>query len=140
MYMQGQRYPQQSSMDGHARLWSDPFFQITPEGMRGFGEFGGKIAPSAVTDLLARHNVRASAVTLIAHQASSVLLDTWQEVLQPAQTIETIANFGNMTVANIPVNLAWSVANRPIAQNDLVLFALSPDMHANALLLQRRPL
>jgi 3-oxoacyl-[acyl-carrier-protein] synthase-3 len=139
MYMQGQRYPQQPSTDGHARLWSDPFFQITPEGMRGFGEFGGKIAPSAVTDLLARHNVRASAVTLIAHQASSVLLDKWQEVLQPAQKIETIANFGNMTVANIPVNLAWSVANRPIAQNDLVLFALSPDMHANALLLQRRP-
>jgi len=53
--------------------------------------------------------------------------------------IQTIANFANMAVANIPVNLAWSTANEPITQNNLVLFALSPDMHANALLLQRRP-
>jgi 3-oxoacyl-[acyl-carrier-protein] synthase III len=51
--------------------------------------------------------------------------------------IETIAQFANMTVANIPVNLAWSAANDPITQNNLVLFALAPDMHANALLLRR---
>jgi 3-oxoacyl-[acyl-carrier-protein] synthase III len=53
--------------------------------------------------------------------------------------IETIANFANMTIANIPVNLAWSVANDPITHNNLVLFALSPDMHAHALLLQCSP-
>jgi len=139
MYMQGQRYPQQPSMDGHAWLWSEPFFQITSEGMQGFSEFGGKIAPTAVIDLLARQNISASAVSLIAHQASSVLFQMWQTVLKPAQMIETIANFANMTVANIPVNLAWSVGNDPITQNNLVLFALSPDMHANALLLQRSP-
>jgi 3-oxoacyl-[acyl-carrier-protein] synthase III len=137
MYMQGQRYPQQPPKDGREYLWSEPFFQITAEGMQGFGEFGGKIAPTAVTSLLARRNIPASAVTLIAHQASSVLFQMWQTVLQPGQMIETIANFANMTLANIPVNLAWSVANDPITQNNLVLFALSPDMHAHALLLQR---
>lgn len=137
MYMQGQRYQQCPPKDGHEWLNSEPFFQITAEGMHGFGEFGGAIAPTAVTALLARHDIPASAVTLIAHQASTVLFDMWRTVIQPAQMIETIACFANMTVANIPVNLAWSVANDPITQNNLVLLALSPDMHANALLLQR---
>ena len=138
MYMQGQRFPQFPPVDGNDALWSDSFFQITAEGMQGFGQFGGMIAPTAVTELLARNNIPASSITLIAHQASSVLFQIWQTVLQPAQMIETIANFGNMTLASIPVNLAWSAANNPITQNNLVLFALSPDMHANALLLQRQ--
>jgi 3-oxoacyl-[acyl-carrier-protein] synthase-3 len=137
MYMQGQRYEQQPATDGHEWLWSDPFFHITPQGMTGFGEFGGKIAPAAVLDLLARHGIPAASVTLIAHQASSVLLDVWRSVIAPAQIVETIEQFANMTVANIPVNLAWSAAHRPISQNNLVLFALAPDMHANAVLLQR---
>jgi 3-oxoacyl-[acyl-carrier-protein] synthase III len=137
MYMQGQKYDQYPPKDGHDWLWSDPFFQITPEGMKGFGLFGGEISPKAVIELLARNHLPASEVTLIAHQASTVLFGMWQNVIQPAQQIQTIANFANMTVANIPVNLAWSVANDPITQNNLVLFALSPDMHANALLLQR---
>lgn len=137
MYMQGQAYPQTPPRDGHQRLWSQSFFQITPEGMEGFGAFGGKIAPTAVTQLLARHQIPASSVTLIAHQASTVLFDLWQKVLQPAQMIETIEDFANMTVANIPVNLAWSVANDPVSQDYLILFALAPDMHANAVLLQR---
>jgi 3-oxoacyl-[acyl-carrier-protein] synthase III len=137
MYMQGQRYEQQPARNGHEWLWSDPFFQITLEGMTGFGEFGGKIAPTAVLDLLSRHNIPAASVTLIAHQASSVLLDAWRTMIGPAQIVQTIEQFANMTVANIPVNLAWSVANQPISQNNLVLFALAPEMHANALLLQR---
>jgi 3-oxoacyl-[acyl-carrier-protein] synthase III len=137
MYMQGQAYDQTPPRDGHERLWSDPFFQITAAGMQGFGEFGGSVAPTAATGLLARHNIPASSVTLIAHQASSVLFDMWQSQLQPAQMIQTIADFANMTVANIPVNLAWSVDHDPITQNNLLLLALAPDMHANALLLQR---
>ncbi|MEO8627147.1 MAG: 3-oxoacyl-ACP synthase [Betaproteobacteria bacterium] len=137
MYMQGKKYPQQPPNDGHEWLWGDPFFQITAEGMQGFAEFGGKIAPTAVTALLARHDIPAAAVTLIAHQASSVLFEMWQTILQPKQMIETIQNFANMTLANIAVNLAWSAANQPITENNLVLFALAPDLHANALLLQR---
>ncbi len=105
--------------------------------MQGFGEFGGTLAPTAVTGLLARHGIPASSATLIAHQASTVLLDLWQARLQPAQMIQTIAEFANMTVANIPVNLAWSVEHDPITQDHLVLFALAPDMHANAVLLNR---
>jgi len=137
MYMQGERYTQYPPQGGHEWLWSDPFFQITAEGMRGFGAFGGQIAPTAVLELLARHEIPPSAVTLIGHQASTVLFDMWRTVLQPAQMIETIQNFANMTVANIAVNLAWSVEHDPITQDNLVLFALACDMHANAVLLRR---
>lgn len=139
MYMQGRKYEQTPPKDGHEWLWSNSFSQITAEGMKGFGQFGGEIAPTAVTQLLARNHIPSSSVTLIPHQASTVLFQMWQSILQPAQMIQTIQNFANMTVANIPVNLAWSVANNPITQNNLVLFALAPDMHANALLLQRSP-
>ena len=137
MYMQGQKYEQQPPKDGHEWLWSESFFQITDKGMKGFGQFGGVLAPQAVIDLLKRNNIPQSQVTLIAHQASQVLFNMWQASINPAQQIQTIQQFANMTVANIPVNLAWSVANDPITQDNLVLFALSPDMHANALLLQR---
>jgi 3-oxoacyl-[acyl-carrier-protein] synthase-3 len=137
MIMQGQKYEQMPPRDRHQALWSESFFQITAKGMKGFGQFGGGLAPTAVTGLLARHNIAPKTWTLIAHQASTVLFDMWQSQLQPAQMIQTIASFANMTIANIPVNLAWSVANQPVSQNNLVLFALSPDMHANALLLQR---
>jgi len=137
MFMEGQKYGQVPPRDGHQALWSEPFFQITVNGMKGFGQFGGGLAPTAVTELLARHNIEPKTWTLIAHQASTVLFDMWQSQLQPAQMIQTIADFANMTIANIAVNFAWSVANQPISQNNLVLFALSPDMHANALLLQR---
>jgi 3-oxoacyl-[acyl-carrier-protein] synthase-3 len=137
MFMQGQPYAQVPPRDGRQRLWSDAFFQITTEGMDGFRTFGGVVAPGAVTGLLERRDIPASSVSLIAHQASSVLFQLWQSQLQPAQLISTIAEFGNMTVANIPVNLAWSVDHDPITQDNLVLFALAPDMHANAVLLQR---
>jgi 3-oxoacyl-[acyl-carrier-protein] synthase III len=105
--------------------------------MRGFAEFGGKAAPAAVSRLLQRHGIPASAVSLIGHQASAVLFEMWKQVIQPAQIIETIETFANMTIANIAVNFAWSAANNPITQDNLVLLALAPDMHANALLLQR---
>ena len=137
MFMQGQKYEQVPPVDRHQALWSDSFFQITEEGMKGFGQFGGQMAPTAVTELLTRNNIASKTWTLIAHQASSVLFEMWQTQLQPAQMIQTIASFANMTVANIPVNFAWSVGNQPISQNNLVLFALAPDMHANALLLRR---
>jgi 3-oxoacyl-[acyl-carrier-protein] synthase-3 len=137
MFMQGQPYPQTPPRDGHERLWSEPVFHITSIGMQGFRNFGGGEALDAVTGLLARHAVPASSVTLIAHQASTVLSDLWQARLQPAQLIQTIAEFGNMTVANIPVTMAWSVEHAPITQDHLVLFALAPDMHANAVLLHR---
>jgi 3-oxoacyl-[acyl-carrier-protein] synthase III len=138
MFTQGTRYDINPPIGGHSHLWSNPVFHITPAGFTAFGSFGGKAAPAAVLDLLARNRIQASEITLITHQASQTLLTAWQEAIQPAQFIETIKQFANMTVANIPVTLAWSVENEPITQPNLVLFALGPDMHANAVLLQRQ--
>jgi 3-oxoacyl-[acyl-carrier-protein] synthase III len=138
MFTQGTRYDIDPPRDGHAHLWSNPVFHITPAGFAAFGTFGEKAAPAAVLDLLARNHLQGSDITLIAHQASQVLLTYWQQTIQPAQFIDTIQQFANMTVSNIPVTLAWSVENNPITQSNLVLFALGPDMHANALLLQRQ--
>jgi 3-oxoacyl-[acyl-carrier-protein] synthase-3 len=138
MFTQGTRYDIDPPRDGHAHLWSNPVFHITPAGFAAFGTFGEKAAPAAVLDLLARNHLQGSDITLIAHQASQVLLTSWQQTIQPAQFIDTIQQFANMTVANIPVTLAWSVENNPITQPNLVLFTLGPDMHANALLLQRQ--
>jgi 3-oxoacyl-[acyl-carrier-protein] synthase III len=138
MFTQGTRYDIDPPRDGHAHLWSNPVFHITAAGFAAFGTFGEKAAPAAVLDLLARNHLQGSDITLIAHQASQVLLTYWQQTIQPAQFIDTIQQFANMTVSNIPVTLAWSVENNPITQSNLVLFALGPDMHANALLLQRQ--
>jgi len=139
MYMQGAKYPQNPPVDGHSVLWSDSFFQITTAGFQDFGSFGAQAAPQAVLDLLARNALTGADISLIAHQASQSLIDAWEKVILPAQVVSTISNFANMTIANIPVTLAWSVANQPISKPNLVLFALAPDMHANALLLRRIP-
>jgi len=137
MFMQGKRIDQPSTPDGNGPMWSSSYFQITADGMKGFGEVGKGVAVSTVLELLERNRIPPSEITLIAHQASAVLLNAWRDAIQPAQLIHTIDRFANMTAANVPVNLAWSVTQQPITQNHLVLLALGPDMHAHALLLRR---
>ncbi len=51
--------------------------------------------------------------------------------------VRTIATFANMTVANIPVNLAWAMEREPVSTRHVLLLALGPDMHAHALLLRK---
>lgn len=131
MFMQGDR------RDGAQTLWSDPYFHITPEGIAGFKDFGVEVVSSAALALLQRHGLAGADVALIAHQASSVLLQAWEQRIQPAQLVQTLAQFANMTVANIPVTLAWAQDNCPIVKDHLVLLGIGPEMHANALLLRR---
>ena len=139
MFMQGDRVSS-SAAGGTADapgLWTDPYFHITERGIEGFKEFAVKVAPTAVTTLLQRHGLSGANAALIAHQASAVLLEAWQQVIQPKQFVQTITEFANMTVANIPVTLSWSRVNAPVTTEYLVLFALGVEMHANALLLRR---
>jgi 3-oxoacyl-[acyl-carrier-protein] synthase III len=120
-------------------LWTDPFFQITPEGLKGFGAFGAQTAPNAVIGILERRRIPASAIGLIAHQASSTLYAAWVKAigLKSSQLLQTIRQFANMTLANNAVNLAYAGMRRRIPFDSLVLLSLGPDMHANALLLSR---
>ena len=121
-------------------LFSNPFFQITALGLsETYKIFGVKTAPEAVVQLLARNGLKGSDVTLTGHQSSSVLVDNWVKVIQPADLLTTIQNFANMTAASIPVNLAWAPANHPVTTDYLVCLALGDDAHADAMLLRRGP-
>lgn len=122
---------------GYSALQTPSTFQISADGAAAFRSFGVEASPKAVLALLARHRLRGSDISLITHQASSVLSTAWANAIQPAQYIGTLTQYGNMTAANIPVNLAWGQRNGGIAKDHLVLFALGPDMHAHALLLAR---
>jgi 3-oxoacyl-[acyl-carrier-protein] synthase-3 len=137
MYMQGDAYAMDPPYHGRHELFGPAYFHITPAGISGFDAFGVKVAPTAVTALLRKHGLSGADITLISHQASSVLLDAWAEAIRPAQYIQTIAQFANMTLANIPVNLAWSVEHQPIERDHLVLLSLGSEMHANAQLWRR---
>jgi 3-oxoacyl-[acyl-carrier-protein] synthase III len=115
--------------------YSGPYFHMTREGIDEFKTFGGQAAPLPAQALMARQGLAGSDVTLIGHQASTVLLDYWQKVLKPAAVLSTIENFGNMTVASIAVTLAAREAD--ITTPYVLLLALGLDMHAHALLLRR---
>jgi 3-oxoacyl-[acyl-carrier-protein] synthase-3 len=124
---------------GSEDFFTKPYFHITQEGINGFKEFGEAVPPQVALKLLARNGVEPADCTVISHQASSVLLEAWQKAIQPGQYIWTIEPYANMTVANIPVTLAWASANQPISQDNLLLLGIGPEMHANAVLLKRRP-
>jgi 3-oxoacyl-[acyl-carrier-protein] synthase-3 len=133
MFMQGDRC---TNADGDT-LWGPPHFHITADGITGFKEFGEKVVPTAALTLMARHGLEGADVALISHQASRVLLQVWAEAIRPAQVVETIAQFANMTVANIPVTLAWSLDHHRVTKAHLILLGIGVEMHANALLLRR---
>jgi len=137
MIMAGQPVALAPPVEGYSSLDTPPTFVITPDGARAFGSFGVDASVGAVFELLKRNHLAGADISLISHQASSVLTNAWQAAIQPAQYLGTLALFANMTAANIPVNLAWAELNEGIAKDRLVLFALGPDMHAHALLLAR---
>lgn len=114
-----------------------PYFHITADGRGGFVRFGEVVPAQVVNALLARTGVAASAVTLVSHQASSVLMRAWEKAIRPAQYLSTLETFANMTVGSIPVTLASEYA--AIRCDHLVLLGIGTDMQAHALLLSRAP-
>lgn len=137
MFMQGDSVdaiPPQKSL-----LFTDSYFHITQEGIETYKQFGIVTAPSAISRVLERNHLKGADVAMTAHQSSSVLLDAWVNMIEPAQLVSTLTIFANMTGATIPVNLAWAPANDPVTPNHLVCLALGPDAHADAMLLRREP-
>jgi 3-oxoacyl-[acyl-carrier-protein] synthase-3 len=126
MYMAGEK---------RDKLYTSPVFQITDAGAAGFVAFGEKVPPEVANRLLARRGLKGSDVTLITHQASSVLMDEWQATIQPAAYLQTLEAYANMTLATIAVDLAWGYGQ--IKTDHVLLLALGPEMHANAVLLRR---
>jgi 3-oxoacyl-[acyl-carrier-protein] synthase-3 len=119
----------------HGDLYTKAVFQITEAGQQGFQTFGAKEPPKAAARLLARNGVASKDVTLISHQASSVLIEAWNQAIQPGAYLHTLEEFANMTVANIPLDVAYFWEK--IATDWVVLLAVGIDMHTNAMLLKR---
>jgi 3-oxoacyl-[acyl-carrier-protein] synthase-3 len=117
------------------RLFTKATFHITDAGQQGFQTFGLNEPPRAVARLLARHGLSGKDVSLVSHQASSVLMDAWKQAIQPAAYLQTLEEFANVTVANIPLNLAYHFDR--IATEWVVLLAVGIEMHTNATLLRR---
>ncbi|MFO0590911.1 MAG: 3-oxoacyl-[acyl-carrier-protein] synthase III C-terminal domain-containing protein [Polyangiaceae bacterium] len=110
-------------------------FEISAEHIAGVHRYGVEEPPKLVSRLLERHGLRASDVTLVAHQASRVLIDHWQRSIRPGQYLDTFDRHGNATVASIPMTLATALS--PIDRPYLVLLSPGMGMHATAVLVRR---
>ncbi|MEG4516347.1 MULTISPECIES: 3-oxoacyl-[acyl-carrier-protein] synthase III C-terminal domain-containing protein [unclassified Microcoleus] len=118
------------------QIYTRPYFHITPTGQQAFVEFIEKEPPRLIHRLLERHGIRGADIALITHQASTVLMDAWASAIAPAQYLQTLETFANMTLASIPVNLAYFY--REIKTEYLVLLGLGTELKTAALLLKRK--
>ena len=139
MYTNGLKLLPSKPLSGYKEVYSPHFFQITPEGQKGFGEFGTAEALTSVTQLLQKNKLTGADISFMPHQTSSVLIDYWLDHMdpKPAQVLTTIKKFANVTVATHALNMAWFEQRNGIKMDKLVMMALGPDMHANAILLKR---
>ena len=138
MFMRGDRV-RRHEHDHHRHddeaLFTSPTFHITAAGQQGFQTFGATEPPKAVARLLERNHLKGSDISLVSHQASSVLIDAWQKAIGPAHYLQTLEQFANVTVANVPLDFAYYFDRIPTEW--LVLLAIGVEMHTNALLLRR---
>jgi len=126
-------------LNGYKQVFSPHVFQITKEGGQGFTKFGEAISLKSVKQLLKRNNMTAADISFMPHQTSATLIAYWVSHLSPApaQVLSTLAEVANVTVATHAFNFAWFEEKNSIEKNALVMMALGPDMHANAMLLKR---
>ncbi|GCF10462.1 3-oxoacyl-ACP synthase III family protein [Dictyobacter arantiisoli] len=112
-----------------------PTYEILLEdGIQSFQE--ALPGPAAMAQqLLEKHSLTGEDVALISHQATRVMLDYWQKALRPREYLETLEQFGNMTIATYPVNLAYYSTR--VTAPYLLLVAVGVGYHQTALLLKR---
>jgi len=124
---------------GTSDIYGQHAFTITAEGLEGFKKFGTQIALTSVINLLKKNKLTGADISFMPHQTSAFLIDYWLNNLnpRPAQTLTTIDKIANITVATHAFNLAWFEQEETIKKDKLVMLALGPDMHANAMLLKR---
>jgi 3-oxoacyl-[acyl-carrier-protein] synthase-3 len=124
---------------GQGRAFSPGFFQITEQGLKEFQTFGMEKSITSVTKLLENNGLNGSDISFMPHQTSKSLMDYWNTRLtpEPAQTLSTLSTFANLTVATHALNFAFFEEQAAISKDYLVMMALGPDMHANAMLLKR---
>jgi 3-oxoacyl-[acyl-carrier-protein] synthase-3 len=113
-----------------------PTYEITQEeGIHSFMTAGMEGPPVLVQRLLHKHGLTGRDIALISHQASRLMLDYWTQCIQPREYLETLEQFGNMTLATYPVNLAYYFQH--ITSKYLVIVAVGVGFHQTALLFKR---
>ena len=118
------------------QLFSTPLMKLDDKrGGSAVKAFGVSEAGVVVHRLLQRNQVRAQDVTLISHQTSKFVCDTWAADIGPGQYIGSLEDFGDMVIANVPVNLGKFQAD--IQLDHLVLLGIGMEMRITALLYRR---
>jgi len=88
-------------------IYSCPYFHLTTAGQMGFSDFGMNAPPMVVNRLLEKNKISSEEICLISHQSSAVLMDAWQNAINPRQYINTLEDFANpevtITTPNFPV-------------------------------------
>lgn len=113
-----------------------PTYEITlEEGIHSFQVSAMYGIPKMVNALLKKHGLEGRDIALITHQASRVLMDHWQEAIQPHEYLDTLTQFGNLTLATYPVNLAYHFPN--ILSDYLVMAAVGVGYHQTVILFKR---
>lgn len=137
MYMAGDVVATVPDCGTHVRdcTYTTPYFHIPKAGMDEYRKFGIEAPPLAVNRLLERNRLKGPDIALITHQSSSVLLESWNDAIRPCQFLDTLARFGNMTVANLPVNLACGYGD--IHTDHLVICGIGVEGQVHAVLLSR---
>jgi 3-oxoacyl-[acyl-carrier-protein] synthase-3 len=119
-----------------AELYTTPLMYFGADAAKSFAEFGETAPVRAVHSLLSRNGVKPDQITLISHQTSSVLSGAWDKAIGPGQYITTLKDYGNMTLASVPVTLA--MRRSEIARDHLVLLTLGMQQQTSAVLMRRR--
>jgi len=117
------------------QTFAGPVFHLTDVGVQAFKTFGVQRPPSLVQEVLARNRLSASDLTFVGHQASTVLNGAWQKALNPKVFVQTLATYGNMTSASIPVNL--DTCADEITTPYVALVGLGPEPSCSVVLLER---
>lgn len=112
-----------------------PTYRITEGGLRSFMAHGMKDPARLAALILERNGVPPGEAALVTHQGSQVLMDQWREAVRPAEHPNTLEQYGNMTLASVPVTLAVHAGS--IRAGHVVLATPGPGAHASALLLRR---
>lgn len=115
--------------------YTTPLMYFGDEAAKAFKEFGAVVPPRIVAELLRRNRIASGSITLIAHQASSVLADAWATAIGPGQYLTTLTEYANMTIASVPATLA--ACRSEIAFDNLVLLTIGMQQQASAVLLRR---
>jgi 3-oxoacyl-[acyl-carrier-protein] synthase III len=104
-------------------------------GQAAFKTFGVQVAPQVVNNLLKRRGLKGSDITLLPHQVSKTVEESWNEAIQPARYVTTLEEYADMVSSSVPVN--WAKCHHEIHTKYIVLLGIGMEMHATALLLER---